>query len=111
MAQALNVRFSSGFRRYCILTFLPDTDVKLGAATIKAQSIGVATRSNGFQDVDGILGIGPVDRYSFTNRTATIPTVTDVCFTVLSTAIVSNVVFSTEPQVTKPDSKNHMVLP
>ena len=47
---------------YCILTFLPDTDdVKLGAATIKAKSIGVAIRSNGFQDVDGILGIGPVD--------------------------------------------------
>ncbi|KAI0363403.1 acid protease [Pilatotrama ljubarskyi] len=51
--------------------------------TITGQSIGVATRSDGFDGVDGILGIGPVDLTVGTlspDTRSTIPTVTDNLF-------------------------------
>ncbi|KAF8961363.1 aspartic protease [Flammula alnicola] len=51
--------------------------------TIPEQSIGVASRSSGFDGVDGILGIGPVDLTLDTLSPATnslIPTVTDNLF-------------------------------
>lgn len=53
--------------------------VTLGTGlTIQNQSIGVASTAQGFQDVDGILGIGPVDLTSSTvSNTNTVPTVTD----------------------------------
>ncbi|KAG1904485.1 aspartic peptidase domain-containing protein [Suillus fuscotomentosus] len=55
--------------------------ITLGSGlTIAAQSIGVASTSTGFTDVDGILGIGPVDLTNDTlinEPTKTIPTVTD----------------------------------
>ncbi|TFK35979.1 aspartic protease [Crucibulum laeve] len=50
---------------------------------IPNQSIGVASRSQGFEGVDGILGIGPVDLTLGTLSPATsslIPTVTDNLF-------------------------------
>ncbi|KAF8524829.1 acid protease [Hysterangium stoloniferum] len=50
---------------------------------IKSQSIGVATTSNGFSGVDGIMGIGPTDLTLGTlkpNSAASIPTVTDNLF-------------------------------
>ncbi|KAJ3503190.1 hypothetical protein NLJ89_g8548 [Agrocybe chaxingu] len=50
---------------------------------IPRQSIGVATRSQGFDGVDGILGIGPVDLTEGTLSPATnslVPTVTDNLF-------------------------------
>ncbi|KAK7048641.1 acid protease [Favolaschia claudopus] len=48
---------------------------------IQKQSIGVASQANGFNDVDGILGIGPVDLTSGTVKsTSTVPTVTDNLF-------------------------------
>jgi len=50
---------------------------------IKKQSIGVASSSKGFDTVDGILGVGPVDLTRNTlnpHTTATIPTVTDNLF-------------------------------
>ncbi|KAJ7699229.1 aspartic peptidase A1 [Mycena rosella] len=50
---------------------------------IPSQSIGVATSSDGFEGVDGILGIGPVDLTLDTlspATTSTIPTVTDNLF-------------------------------
>jgi len=48
---------------------------------IKKQSIGVATTSTGFDGVDGILGIGPVDLTEGTVSNAnTVPTVTDNLF-------------------------------
>ncbi|EIN13874.1 aspartic peptidase A1 [Punctularia strigosozonata HHB-11173 SS5] len=50
---------------------------------IPSQSIGVATRSTGFEGVDGILGVGPVDLTEDTlspGTTTTIPTVTDNLF-------------------------------
>jgi len=53
--------------------------VTLGSdLVIKNQSIGVASTATGFNDVDGILGIGPVDLTSGTvSNTSTVPTVTD----------------------------------
>lgn len=48
---------------------------------ITNQSIGVASTATGFSDVDGILGIGPVDLTSNTvSNTDTVPTVTDNLF-------------------------------
>lgn len=48
---------------------------------INQQSIGVASRSTGFDGVDGILGIGPTDLTEGTVRgVATVPTVTDNLF-------------------------------
>ncbi|TBU46835.1 aspartic peptidase A1 [Dichomitus squalens] len=58
--------------------------VSLGSGlTIPGQSIGVATSAEGFDDIDGILGIGPVDLTIGTlhpNTNTTIPTVTDNLF-------------------------------
>ncbi|KAH7910450.1 aspartic peptidase domain-containing protein [Hygrophoropsis aurantiaca] len=55
--------------------------VTLGTGlTITKQSIGVATTSEGFDGVDGIIGIGPLDLTEGTltnDEDATIPTVTD----------------------------------
>jgi hypothetical protein len=45
---------------------------------IKNQSIGVASSAQGFSDVDGILGVGPVDLTQGTvSNTTEVPTVTD----------------------------------
>ncbi|KDR82142.1 hypothetical protein GALMADRAFT_135505 [Galerina marginata CBS 339.88] len=57
---------------------------------IPNQSIGVASRSNGFIGLDGILGIGPVDLTRGTLSPATdtqIPTVTDNLF---AKGVISN---------------------
>ncbi|EJU04396.1 acid protease [Dacryopinax primogenitus] len=53
--------------------------VSLGnGLVINQQSIGVATSSQGFEGVDGIIGIGPADLTEDTvSRTTTVPTVTD----------------------------------
>ncbi|KAJ6508374.1 acid protease [Mycena sanguinolenta] len=48
---------------------------------IQQQSIGVASQATGFDDVDGIIGIGPVDLTANTVKgTSTVPTVTDNLF-------------------------------
>ncbi|KAF7348297.1 Acid protease [Mycena sanguinolenta] len=48
---------------------------------IQQQSIGVASQATGFNDVDGIIGIGPVDLTANTVKgTSTVPTVTDNLF-------------------------------
>ncbi|KAH9931674.1 acid protease [Epithele typhae] len=48
---------------------------------IQNQSIGVASTAQGFNDVDGILGVGPVDLTSSTvSGTDSVPTVTDNLF-------------------------------
>ena len=63
--------------------FLIDTDQVTLAPdlVIQNQSIGVASRAEGFQGVDGILGIGPVDLTSTTvSGTSSVPTVTDNLF-------------------------------
>jgi hypothetical protein len=48
--------------------FILDTDTVLlnDDLVIQNQSIGVASTAQGFNDVDGILGIGPVDLTSGT---------------------------------------------
>ncbi|PPR05338.1 LOW QUALITY PROTEIN: hypothetical protein CVT26_011601 [Gymnopilus dilepis] len=54
-----------------------------GGLTISQQSIGVASTSEGFEGVDGIIGIGPVDLTLDTlspATTSTIPTVVDNLF-------------------------------
>lgn len=51
-----------------------------GGLIIPGQSIGVATTSQGFSDVDGILGVGPTDLTLWTLTPLIIepvPTVTD----------------------------------
>ncbi|KAF7980596.1 hypothetical protein HWV62_37360 [Athelia sp. TMB] len=48
---------------------------------VQGQSIGVASTATGFSDVDGILGIGPVDLTSGTvSGQSSVPTVTDNLF-------------------------------
>lgn len=56
--------------------------VSLGSnLVIQNQSIGVASQAQGFDDVDGILGIGPVDLTTGTLSTGQpVPTVTDNLF-------------------------------
>ncbi|KAG2350726.1 acid protease [Suillus weaverae] len=75
--QLVAVSYGSG---YFSGTEYTDT-VTLGSGlTITRQSIGVASFSLGFTDVDGILGIGPVDLTVDTlpnSPATTIPTVTD----------------------------------
>ncbi|KAF9481152.1 acid protease [Pholiota conissans] len=52
-----------------------------GNLIIKSQSIGVASKATGFQGVDGILGIGPVDLTAGTvSGTPNVPTVMDNLF-------------------------------
>jgi cathepsin E len=54
-----------------------------GGLIIPNQSIGVATSSEGFSDVDGILGVGPIDLTIGTLSPLAIepvPTVTDNLF-------------------------------
>ncbi|KAI5120845.1 hypothetical protein M0805_007032 [Coniferiporia weirii] len=64
-------------------TEFTDTVSLGGGLTITQQSIGVASTSEGFEGVDGILGIGPVDLTLATlspDTRSTIPTVTDNLF-------------------------------
>jgi len=53
-----------------------------GSLVIENQSIGVAHKATGFSDVDGILGIGPLDLTEGTvSNTPNVPTVTQNLFT------------------------------
>ncbi|KAG0708529.1 acid protease [Suillus ampliporus] len=55
--------------------------VTLGPLSITQQSIGVASKSAGFQGVDGVLGIGPVGLTKGTvSNVDTVPTVMDNLF-------------------------------
>ncbi|KAI0087775.1 acid protease [Irpex rosettiformis] len=61
--------------------YLTDTVTLAADLVIKNQSIGVANQAQGFNDVDGILGIGPVDLTVGTVSTGQpVPTVTDNLF-------------------------------
>ncbi|KAF8895841.1 aspartic protease [Gymnopilus junonius] len=73
--------------------------------TITKQSIGVASTSSGFQGVDGILGIGPLDLTQGTLSPAsssTIPTVTDNLFS-QGTISADSIGISFEPSQTGND--------
>lgn len=64
-------------------TEFTDTVTLGNGLTITKQSIGVASESDGFSGVDGIIGIGPVDLTLDTlspDTRSTIPTVTDNLF-------------------------------
>lgn len=55
--------------------------VTLGSLSITQQSIGVASKAEGFRGVDGILGIGPVNRTKGTvSNMDTVPTLMDNLF-------------------------------
>jgi len=84
-----------------------DTVTLASGLVITKQSIGVATRSEGFDGVDGIIGIGPVDLTSDTlspDTTSTIPTVTDNLFS--QGTITSNLVAVSFEPTTSESSTN-----
>jgi len=88
-------------------TEFTDTVSLGGGLTIKGQSIGVASKSTGFDGVDGIIGIGPVDLTSDTlspDTSSTIPTVTDNLFS--QGIITSNLVAVSFAPTTSESSTN-----
>ncbi|KAJ7201369.1 family A1 protease [Mycena pura] len=118
----VGVRYGSGLFNLCRCQIVPEsldelqdcnewTD-KVSLApdlVIENQSIGVASRSAGFQGVDGILGIGPVD---LTERTLSpdsnlvISTVTDNLFS--QGTITQNMIgVSFEPPTSTADSQTN----
>jgi len=75
---SVNVSYGSGSFSGTEFT---DTVTVGGGLVITKQSIGVASTAQGFSDVDGIIGIGPVDLTESTvSNTTTVPTVTDNLF-------------------------------
>ncbi|KAI0962223.1 hypothetical protein AcV7_001110 [Taiwanofungus camphoratus] len=79
--------------------------------TITKQSIGVASSSQGFSGVDGILGIGPVDLTEGTlgNSYNTIPTVTDNLYSqgVIDSDIVA---VSFQPTTSESDTNGELTF-
>ncbi|KAI0076323.1 acid protease [Panus rudis PR-1116 ss-1] len=74
----VNVSYGSG--SFSGTEFI-DTVTLSPSLVVQKQSIGVATTAQGFQGVDGILGIGPVDLTEGTvSNTQVVPTVTDNLF-------------------------------
>ncbi|KAF7298759.1 Acid protease [Mycena indigotica] len=81
--KAVNVSYGSGSFSGTESAAAADTDQVTLSPTlvIENQSIGVASTAQGFDDVDGILGIGPVDLTSTTvSGVSSVPTVTDNLF-------------------------------
>ncbi|EIW81194.1 acid protease [Coniophora puteana RWD-64-598 SS2] len=75
---AINVSYGSGKMSGKEYT---DTVTLSSDLVIRNQSIGVASSAQGFSDVDGIIGIGPVDLTQGTvSNTSNVPTVTDNLF-------------------------------
>jgi len=75
---SVNVSYGSGSFSGSEFT---DTVTLAPNLVIDSQSIGVASTAQGFDDVDGILGIGPVDLTTGTvSNTESVPTVTDNLF-------------------------------
>jgi len=75
---SVNVSYGSG--SFSGTEFTDTVTVGKGLV-IKNQSIGDASTAQGFSDVDGIIGIGPVDLTSGTvSNTSSVPTVTDNLF-------------------------------
>jgi len=76
--KAVNVSYGSG--KFSGTEYIDEVTLGPGLV-IKDQSIGVASTATGFNGVDGILGIGPVDLTSTTVAgTSSVPTVTDNLF-------------------------------
>ncbi|KIK55665.1 hypothetical protein GYMLUDRAFT_47631 [Collybiopsis luxurians FD-317 M1] len=77
---------------------------------INNQSIGVASDSEGFEDVDGILGIGPVDLTKGTvENVDTVPTVTDNLFA-QGTIAQNLVAISFQPATTEDDNSGQLTF-
>jgi cathepsin E len=82
--------------------------VSLGSGlTVTKQSIGVASRSTGFDGVDGILGIGPLDLTQDTLSPATLSTIPTITDNLFSQGVISahSIGISFEP-TTSPDIVN-----
>ncbi|KAH9945544.1 acid protease [Amylocystis lapponica] len=79
--------------------------------TVTQQSIGVASNSEGFDSVDGILGIGPVNLTvgSLDNIDQTIPTVTDNLY---SQGVITNnlVAVSFAPTTSESDANGELTF-
>jgi cathepsin E len=99
---SVSVTYGSGFFEGTEFT---DTVTIGSGLTITQQSIGVASETEGFTGVDGIIGIGPVDLTLdtlFPATTSPIPTVTDNLFS--SGAISAHEIgISFEPSITGND--------
>ncbi|KAF7364901.1 Acid protease [Mycena venus] len=75
---AVNVSYGSG--SFTGTEYIDEVTLGPGLV-IQSQSIGVASKASGFNDVDGIIGIGPVDLTTSTVKsTSSVPTVTDNLF-------------------------------
>ncbi|GJE98860.1 A1 family peptidase [Phanerochaete sordida] len=75
--ELVEVTYGSGF----VLGTVVDDQVAMGDLVISGQTIGSALLSEGFQGVDGIVGIGPTDLTEDTTTAGgTVPTVTDNAF-------------------------------
>ena len=88
-----------------------DTVTLSSDLVIQNQSIGVASLSQGFAGVDGILGVGPVDLTTGTlgGSSETIPTVTDNLFSqgVISSNLVS---VSYNPITNEPSTNGELIF-
>ncbi|KAJ7263179.1 acid protease [Mycena haematopus] len=75
---AVNVSYGSG--SFTGTEYIDEVTLASGLV-IQKQSIGVASQATGFNGVDGIIGIGPVDLTANTvSGTSSVPTVTDNLF-------------------------------
>ncbi|KAG0314125.1 hypothetical protein BGZ99_008359 [Dissophora globulifera] len=92
--ETVTVHYGSG--NFSGKVFLDNVDLS-SELVVSGQSIGVAKTSTGFNDVDGVLGLGPSDLSSgTTSGGGVVPTVTENLFT--EGAINSNLVaISLEP--------------
>ncbi|PSR70558.1 hypothetical protein PHLCEN_2v13597 [Hermanssonia centrifuga] len=96
--EKVNVSYGSGSFSGTEFT---DTVTLAPGLVIQGQSIGVASTAQGFDDVDGILGIGPVDLTSGTvSGTDMVPTVTDNLFS-QGTIVSDSIGISYEPTTTE----------
>ncbi|KAF8899045.1 aspartic peptidase A1 [Infundibulicybe gibba] len=88
-------------------TEFTDTVTIAHELVIHAQSIGVASKSTGFNGVDGILGIGPVDLTigTLSDTTSPIPTVTDELFSQREIS-ANKIGISFEPTTTSEEMSN-----
>jgi len=87
-------------------------EVAFGGLTVSDQSIGSATTSTGFTDVDGIIGFGPVDLTSDTvSNVDTVPTFMDNLYSAGSiTKQVLGVYFTKESGSDTDDTNGELTL-
>ncbi|TVY67385.1 Polyporopepsin [Lachnellula suecica] len=86
--------------------------VSFGGLTVTTQSIGAASSATGFDSVDGIFGVGPVDLTSGTvASTSTVPTFLDNLYAQKSiTTEVLGVYFAPESGADQNDANGELTL-